>query len=126
MKKALKDLYVCPFSKGKLRLEETASSGDEISSGILAASENRYEIRDGIPDFTRKEKLTKLELDTQQEYDQVANQIYDAALDWLFESFYEKEPVERRVVYLIGDLDIRRGARLALRKLLRKRGKRKR
>jgi ubiquinone/menaquinone biosynthesis C-methylase UbiE len=91
MKKALKDLYVCPFSKGRLRLEETASIGDEISSGILAASENTYEIRDGIPDFTRKEKLTKLEVDTQQEYDQVANQIYDAALDWLFESFYEKE-----------------------------------
>jgi len=91
MKKALKDLYVCPFSKGKLQLEEGASGGEEISSGVLAGSENKYEIKDGIPDFTRKEKLTKLEVDTQQEYDQVANQIYDAALDWLFESFYEKE-----------------------------------
>jgi ubiquinone/menaquinone biosynthesis C-methylase UbiE len=66
-------------------------TGDRVSSGSLVGDQYSYPIKDGIPDFVRKAQLTQLEIDTQIEYDQVAEQFYDAALDWLFESYYEKE-----------------------------------
>ncbi len=92
MHRDLSGLYVCPFTKSRLSLEKAMpATGASVSSGLLVGSQYSYPIKDGIPDFVRKAQLTKLEIDTQLEYDQVAEQFYDAALDWLFESFYEKE-----------------------------------
>jgi ubiquinone/menaquinone biosynthesis C-methylase UbiE/uncharacterized protein YbaR (Trm112 family) len=91
MKKELSDFYLCPFTKRKLVLIDAVVHGDCITSGKLVSGENVYEIKDGLPDFIRKEDLTALEIGTQHEYDLVAEQIYDAALEWLFASFYANE-----------------------------------
>lgn len=92
MLRDLSDLYVCPFTRSRLSLEKAVpETGTFVSSGSLVGDQYSYPIKDGIPDFVRRAQLTQLEIDTQIEYDQVAEQFYDNALDWLFESFYEKE-----------------------------------
>ena len=91
MKKELANFYVCPFTKSDLKLNNARMQGDFISSGELVCAENSYEIKDGIPNFIRPDHLTKLEIATQHEYDLVAEEFYDTALDWLFASYYENE-----------------------------------
>ncbi len=81
MDKKLENLYVCPFTKRKLSLK----------AGKLSGGLTPYRIHRGIPDFVLKDRLTTLEADTQKEYDLVADQTYDAAVDWLFASFHENE-----------------------------------
>lgn len=99
MHRHLSDLYVCPFTRSRLSLEKAIpETGTSVSSGSLVGNQHSYPIIDGIPNFVRKSQLTKLEIDTQLEYDQVAAQHYDAALDWLFESFYEKEEDVRELM----------------------------
>ena len=50
-----------------------------------------FTVEDGIPVFLDVAKLGEMEKNTQSEYDLVANEFYDNAVDWLFESFYEDE-----------------------------------
>ena len=103
MKKQLENLYLCPFTKSKLALQNARSEGDSIISGQLVSPQNVYQIEEGIPNFIRKDHLTKLEIDTQHEYDLVAGEFYDAALDWLFASFYEdEEKVREQMIGLLG------------------------
>jgi len=48
-------------------------------------------IEDGIPVFCNPSKLGKMEKKTRTEYDFVADEFYDNAVDWQFASFYEDE-----------------------------------
>jgi ubiquinone/menaquinone biosynthesis C-methylase UbiE len=48
-------------------------------------------VRQGVPVFLPFELLSETERETQAEYDASAEQKYDAAVDWLFQSFYENE-----------------------------------
>ncbi|HEY2799104.1 MAG TPA: class I SAM-dependent methyltransferase [Chthoniobacterales bacterium] len=57
----------------------------------MSESGFRYPIRDGIPAFLPFDLLSETERATQAEYDETAEQKYDAAVDWLFRSFYEDE-----------------------------------
>ena len=103
MKKALTDFYLCPFTKSKLTLKDAVFEGESVASGTLLGKETSYAIHDGIPTFIRKEQLSNLEIDTQREYDLVADEFYDAALDWLFASFYESEEnVREQMIELLG------------------------
>lgn len=110
MKKNLGDFYLCPFTKSKLVLNDAVVQGDCVASGKLVAGENVYEIKEGIPNFIRKADLTALEISTQEEYDSVADQIYDAALDWLFASFYVDEEDVRE--HMIEGLNLTAGSKL--------------
>ncbi len=91
MKKNLENFYFCPFTRKQLTLNNASMQGDSVSCGELVCAENSYEIKDGIPNFIRPDHLTKLEIATQHEYDLVAEEFYDTALDWLFASYYENE-----------------------------------
>ncbi len=46
---------------------------------------------DGVPVFVESSQLGELERKTQADYDLVADEFYDNAVDWLFQSFYEDE-----------------------------------
>lgn len=107
MRKKLENFYLCPFTKSKLTLKDVSLRDDCVLSGKLCSGENFYEIKDEIPNFIRKENLTELEINTQKEYDLAADEIYDAAVDWLFASYYEDEDNVREhmvdMLNLVGD-----------------------
>jgi ubiquinone/menaquinone biosynthesis C-methylase UbiE len=88
MSKVLENLYVCPATHAPLRLR--------AADGMLEGGEGRaYPVRDGIPDFTYPEELAAITSKTKAEYDQVADRVYDAALDWQFAALYEDEDTVR-------------------------------
>lgn len=95
MKKTLLDTYVCPISHGRLLIaadDKSAAAQKEISDGYLSNGKDlQFAIRDGIPSFLPHTLLTEEERRTQADYDETAEQKYDAAVDWLFHSFYEDE-----------------------------------
>ncbi|MBI3620469.1 class I SAM-dependent methyltransferase [Candidatus Roizmanbacteria bacterium] len=97
MKKKSTSVYVCPLSHTAFSLEKGESTGsEEIFSGNLISKKGQsYVIQHGIPNFLPKDQIDKDESKIQEEYDAMADQFYDAALNWLFESFYESEDTIR-------------------------------
>ena len=92
MHKKLTNEYVCPYTRKNMPLEGGVYEGDNLQSGrFVSPSGLAFTIEDGIPVFLDVTKLGELEKNTQSEYDLVANDFYDNAVDWLFESFYEDE-----------------------------------
>lgn len=77
-------LYRCPVDGSTLVL---ANGADCLTS----TAGRRYPIIAGIPDFVVGESLAAVEAATQAEYDRVADEIYDRAVDWQFAAFLEDE-----------------------------------
>jgi ubiquinone/menaquinone biosynthesis C-methylase UbiE len=75
-------LYRSPASHSTLTLV-----GDELQS----AEGHRFPIEGGVPNFLWPPTLSDRESKTKAEYDRVAEQIYDAALNWQFAAIYEDE-----------------------------------
>lgn len=97
MKQGLLNIYVCPVSRSRLSVSEAEShEGDEIIQGELISEVGaKYPLRKGVPIFLPSALLSEEERKTQEEYDASAEEKYDAAVDWLFRSFYEDEEVLR-------------------------------
>lgn len=97
MKRELLDIYVCPVSHSRLSALATESAkGDEIIEGELVSETGaKYRVRKGVPIFLTSSLLSEVEQKTQEEYDASAEEKYDAAVDWLFRSFYENEDAVR-------------------------------
>jgi ubiquinone/menaquinone biosynthesis C-methylase UbiE len=93
MKRELLEVYVCPASRSRLSISGAGSAeSDEIIEGELVSEAGaHYEVRRGVPIFLPSSSLSEAEQETQAEYDASAEQKYDAAVDWLFQSFYENE-----------------------------------
>jgi ubiquinone/menaquinone biosynthesis C-methylase UbiE len=93
MKRELLEVYVCPVSHSRLSVSEARSAeSEEIPEGQLVSETGaRYEVRQGVPVFLPLTLLSETEQETQAEYDDAAEEKYDAAVDWLFQSFYENE-----------------------------------
>jgi ubiquinone/menaquinone biosynthesis C-methylase UbiE len=105
MKRELLRAYVCPVSHSALTPTGDISSGSaELIEGELVSEAGyHYPVREGVPVFVPSDMLTQTEQETQVEYDAVAEQKYDAAVDWLFKSYYENEDdVRERMVNLLG------------------------
>ncbi len=94
-------IYRCPADHGRLTFAQhqlLANDGD-----LVSAAGRRYPVIDGIPQLIHPEVLTKVEADTQAEYDRVADAIYDRAVDWQFASFLEDEnKVRETMVDMLG------------------------
>jgi ubiquinone/menaquinone biosynthesis C-methylase UbiE len=93
MKRELLQVYVCPVSHSPLSVSGAGSArSEEITEGeLVSETGQRYSVRQGVPIFLPAEMLSASEQQTQAEYDASAEQKYDAAVDWLFQSFYENE-----------------------------------
>jgi ubiquinone/menaquinone biosynthesis C-methylase UbiE len=82
-----------------LRLEQVVTVDGDVQAGILvSAAGRRYSIRNGIPNLILSDSLSKIEADTQAEYDRVAEDIYDRAVDWQFAAFLESEDTVRETM----------------------------
>jgi SAM-dependent methyltransferase len=103
--------YRCPRDRSALRLEQTVLVGDQVQAGVLVSAAGcRYPIRSGIPDLTDPASLTKIEVGTQAEYDRVAEDIYDRAVDWQFAAFLEDEDKVRET--MVDMLELRPGMKV--------------
>jgi ubiquinone/menaquinone biosynthesis C-methylase UbiE len=81
--------YRSPATHSPLRLE-----GDEL----VSAEGRRFRIDDGVPNLLWPPELSAIEAKTKSEYDRVAEQIYDAALDWQFAALREDEETVRELM----------------------------
>jgi uncharacterized protein YbaR (Trm112 family) len=89
MQRDLLTVYVCPLDHSRLR---SSSQGTHIiNDEIVSEAGACYQVRDGVPLLFPGNLLTGEERATQAEYDAAAEEKYDAAVDWLFQSFYENE-----------------------------------
>lgn len=103
MKASSISFYRCPADGSALRLVD-GQAGGEVEAGYLASiAGRRYPIESGVPSLIFPEMLSKLEEQTQAEYDAVADDIYDVAVDWQFAAFLEDEnKVREGMVDLLG------------------------
>jgi ubiquinone/menaquinone biosynthesis C-methylase UbiE len=69
--------------------------GDVMSGALVSADDHRYPIERGIPNFLDPALLSGIEERTKSEYDLVADEIYDVAVDWQFAALYEDEAAIR-------------------------------
>lgn len=113
MKAGTAQVYRCPKTQSTLELSISRSEGDEVIEGELQASGGlSYQIRDGLPYFFEEQANGAqcfVERDEVSYYEAEAAS-YDAAMDWLFKSFYEDEVnLRRRMIDL---LEVGHGARV--------------
>lgn len=87
MNKNILDNFKHPLTLEKLHLSETTSNGDVIINGFLEDDQGeRFEISDGIPDFTWPKKLIEIDSETRATYDKLALE-YDKFANIPFETF---------------------------------------
>lgn len=97
------DTYVCPIDRSTLM-----PAGSEQ---LQSAGGNKYEVKNGIPQFIAAGHLTKGEAETKQQYEEYyTEEFYDNIMDWLFESFYESEEKVRES--MIDSLELKPGSRV--------------
>lgn len=87
------EIYCCPVDGSELSLRT-----DAVRQYVISANGARYPVNDGIPDFVLGDSLADIEAATQAEYDRVADDIYDRALDWQFKAFLEDEDMVRETM----------------------------
>lgn len=105
MKKSSLQFYRCPADKSGLNLQASSSS-DTITDGeLVSVSGQRYPIVRGVPYLLNSETLSLIERETKNEYDRVAEGIYDVAVDWQFSAFREDEDRVRES--MVDHLEIR-------------------
>jgi ubiquinone/menaquinone biosynthesis C-methylase UbiE len=67
-----------------------------LEDGCLVSAEgHRFSIENGVPNLLWPIRLSPIEAKTKTAYDQVAEQIYDSAVDWQFAALHEDEEVVR-------------------------------
>ncbi len=88
--------YRCPADHGPLAFE--ADPRNPQGGFLVSEAGRRYPVDDGIPNLIHPETLSKVEADTKAEYDRVADDIYDRAVDWQFASFLEDEDKVRETM----------------------------
>jgi ubiquinone/menaquinone biosynthesis C-methylase UbiE len=100
---------MCPESKTALHVVDPVVENGDIVTGQLVSETNRaYPIINGIPNFIRFAALSATESSVQAEYDRVADDIYDVAMEWQFAAMYENEHFVRES--MIDMLNCRPGA----------------
>lgn len=103
--------YRCPADKSELSLADGELVAGEIVSGTLvSAAGRRYPIEHGLPNLLYPPELSLIEAKTKAEYDRVADEIYDRAVDWQFKAFYEDEDKVRET--MVDLLEVQPGMRV--------------
>jgi ubiquinone/menaquinone biosynthesis C-methylase UbiE len=96
--------FRCPQHHTPLRLTNPVQDGKDVVSGLLVCEEGTaYPLEQGVPNFLKAETLSLIESSIKAEYDFVANDIYDVAVDWQFASMHEDETqVRESMVDMLG------------------------
>jgi ubiquinone/menaquinone biosynthesis C-methylase UbiE len=81
--------YRAPQTGMPLRLD-----GDHL----VSSDGSRFAIENGVPNLLWPPELAEIEKKTRDEYDRVAEKIYDAALNWQFAAIYEDEEKVRELM----------------------------
>jgi ubiquinone/menaquinone biosynthesis C-methylase UbiE len=79
-------------------------------SSLVSAEGHRFPIENGIPNLLWPTRLSPIEAKTKIEYDQVAEQIYDTALNWQFAALHEDEELVRES--MVDMLDVKPDMRI--------------
>jgi ubiquinone/menaquinone biosynthesis C-methylase UbiE len=87
-----------PSSIQYYRSPETHSLLSLDGEELVSAEGRRFSIENGIPNLLWPPSLSAIEAKTKSEYDRVADQIYDAALDWQFKALHEDEETVRELM----------------------------
>jgi ubiquinone/menaquinone biosynthesis C-methylase UbiE len=66
--------------------------------GLVSSDGSRFAIENGVPNLLWPLELSGIEKKTKDEYDRVAEQIYDAALNWQFAAIIEDEEKVRELM----------------------------
>lgn len=99
MKRLQLTKYRCPSDLSKLSLEDAVIVDGHIKSGTLVSEiGTQYTIINGIANLIYPKTLSALEAETKAEYDRVADNIYDRAVDWQFAAFLEDETMVRETM----------------------------
>ena len=89
------DVYICPYSGGKLTLNVDKEEGDEILEGSLVNDEGtKFNIADGLPDLIWPKELGKVDEKTKLLYTELADE-YDKYANIPFETFKISNDVVR-------------------------------
>jgi ubiquinone/menaquinone biosynthesis C-methylase UbiE len=103
--------YRCPADKTALSLVDGKQAAGEIVSGTLVSpAGRRYPIERGLPNLIHPAELSAIEAKTKAEYDRVADEIYDRAVDWQFKAFHEDEDKVRET--MVDLLQVQEGMRV--------------
>lgn len=98
--------FVCPYTRAPLRLE-----GDEANGDLVAPDGRKFRIQDGIAVLMdRARESWSPDEEKEYAYYEATSAAYDAAMDWMFQSFYEDESAFREK--LIAPLGLKPGARV--------------
>lgn len=110
MHASVADFYRGPGAGEPLVLDVSQAAGDEIIAGSFASSlGGRFEIRDGIPDFTFPAQLPEADSKARAFYDGRVDD-YDRYLPLTFETFGESEEAVRED--MVARLELRPDARV--------------
>jgi ubiquinone/menaquinone biosynthesis C-methylase UbiE len=93
--------YRAPQSHAPLRLEQDC---------LVSTDGRRFSIENGVPNLLWPPELSDIEARTKNEYDRVAERIYDAALNWQFAALHEDEETVREL--MVDMIDPKPGARI--------------
>ena len=93
--------YCAPQSHAPFHLD-----GDHL----VSSDGRRFSIENGVPNLLWPPQLSEIEAKAKGEYDRVAEQIYDAALNWQFAALHEDE--ERVRELMVNMLDPKPSARV--------------
>ena len=99
-----------PFSVEFYCSPETHSPLELVRGELVSAEGRRFSVENGVPNLLWPPELSAIETKTKLEYDRVAEQIYDAALDWQFAALHENEETVRE--RMVDMLDPKPGARI--------------
>jgi ubiquinone/menaquinone biosynthesis C-methylase UbiE len=102
--------YRCPVDGSRLSLvDATLDAGEAVSGRLVSAAGRSYPIEDGVPNFLVEDLLAAVERAVRADYDRVAEDIYDRAVDWQFAAFFEDEDAVREG--MVDQLRLRPGMR---------------
>jgi ubiquinone/menaquinone biosynthesis C-methylase UbiE len=100
MRQELLNTYVCPVSQTRLSVSKAGTRQEEeiVEGELVSEKGHHYPVRRGLPILLPAELLSEAEEQTQADYDAVADDKYDAAVNWLFRSFHEDEDEVREAM----------------------------
>jgi SAM-dependent methyltransferase len=111
MREGQKDFYRSPATGASLTLHATLQNGDSVLEGEFLTADNgaRFEIHDGIPDFTWPPILAEADSQTRASYEKMADE-YDMYAPLPFQTYRADEEAVRE--HMVDLLEVKEDSRV--------------